>query len=306
MYIYNPELKFNEKILKEDIKYEEEKELLVLKEDLEKGLEIYTKILILQNKIYLLEKEKNIYKEIFKNKKELFSNGETNKNNVIEFSLKFMETEEELELTKIELEKEKNNLNELTNHNIEYPLLELKINYIEKENETELNLKNNEIEKKKIELEYLENSYFLPVIKLDSNYNVYSRNEKYTESFKETDNLYQAGITIQWDIFSGYSDSYKKNKVKLEIEKLKLEKENTENKLSKIKKELKNNIKQNELLELENKDKYKNTNNLFNANQLSKDEVLLEEIEFLEKNKRIYELKMSQLLKIKKLELGAY
>lgn len=305
-FIFNNENLFENELLKKEIEFEQEKINYISKENIKTALEIYSKILILQKKESVLNKEKDIYKEILLNKKELYSVGETNKLNMIDSTMEFIEIEKQLDTLKKELLQEKNNLNELVNSEIQYPLIDFTNSSSEKDNLSELNLKLKEIEKKKTELEFLEYADIYPVIKLDSTYNLYTKDEKYNDSFSGTNNLYQVGISLQWELFSGFSSSYKKNKANLELKKLVLEKENTENKINNIKKDLENLIENNDKYIKENENKLSFNREMNKEKQISKDELLLSEINFLNKNLTIYQIEVEKSLQLKKLELGAY
>ncbi|MCX4274940.1 MAG: TolC family protein [Candidatus Gastranaerophilales bacterium] len=249
-------------IAKQELAQKEISYNLKLKELKLKILDLYTKD---QQYNYSINSKTAIlalYENMFKNKERLFKAGMNNKLSVMDEAIKIAKTQNEIDEARIEL---KNILEDLKYHtNIDYKLTNLFFRNINENsdelaivpvnsfesNNTEASKTNNiltfnpdetyeskyydlEIDKKKSELSILKRQ-LLPSFRIYAGYSLYGQDpHNYYSSMQDIEQRsFVVGISSQYTLFDGFKNKANRKKTKLEIEKLKIEKENKLNELN--------------------------------------------------------------------------
>lgn len=221
-----------------------------------KILELYEKIEQNNNAINTKSEILSLYKNMFSNKERMFKAGINDKLSVMDEAVKIAKTQNEIENSKLEL---KNALEDLTyytknNYNISnFSVQSINMeehddknivsisskNIIESEiNKNEYNLNFDpyttdeakyydlEIDKKKSELSILKRQLF-PSFRFYTGYSLYGQNpHNYYSSIQDiSQRSFVVGISSQYVFFDGFKNRANREKTKLEIEKLQVEKE---------------------------------------------------------------------------------
>lgn len=186
----------------------------------------------------------NVYSEMFQIEENLYNSGKINKVEVSNQAMSVAKTLVEINQSKIKIEKALNDLSyytlqrynvndidfsDITQDNIvpvDY-VQKLQISYDDAlQNSPEFKQYQMEIEKKKAELSYLKRQN-LPQFGINSNYYFYGSDK--TNFIKSYSNLGQRNLSLlvygQMPVFDGFKNKIAQNKAKLEIEQLKLQKE---------------------------------------------------------------------------------
>lgn len=244
-------------IAKQELKQKEISYNLQLKDLKLKILDLYTKAQQHNNSISVKTEILKLYENMFQNKERMFNAGINSKLTVMDEAVKIAKTKNDIENSKIEL---KNTLEDLSYYTKqEYTPCDLTFRNIDENNtapddnfvevnsstliKTEVS-KNDydftfdpyltdeskyydlEIDKKKSELSILKRQ-LLPSFKFYTGYSLYGQNpNNYYSSFQDVGqrNLI-IGISSQYVFFDGFKNRANREKTKLEIQKLQLEKE---------------------------------------------------------------------------------
>ncbi len=179
----------------------------------------YTQILSLKNKLY-------------DSKKRLFKAGEISKSDVANEAIEIIELENSLKTKEKEYKKTLLELSKLSYIKIDkkdtLKPFKTKQNLPKQknfQNSIKAKIIDKRIEEKKKELNLLQNAN-KPVLSLYSSYSLYGSDVNRLESSFDNirSNNYKVGIGFKLNLFDGYSNRYKKAKVLLEIQRLKIEK----------------------------------------------------------------------------------
>lgn len=221
-----------------------------------KILELYGKIEQNNNAINTKSEILSLYKNMFSNKERMFKAGINDKLSVMDEAVKIAKTQNEIENSKLELKNALEDLTYYTKNN--YNISNLSVqginmeehddknivsisskNIIESEiNKNEYNLNFDpyttdeakyydlEIDKKKSELSILKRQLF-PSFRFYTGYSLYGQNpHNYYSSIQDiSQRSFVVGISSQYVFFDGFKNRANREKTKLEIEKLQVEKE---------------------------------------------------------------------------------
>lgn len=228
-----------------------------------KILELYGKIEQNNNAINTKSEILSLYKNMFSNKERMFKAGINDKLSVMDEAVKIAKTQNEIENSKLELKNALEDLTYYTKNNYNISNLSVQSinmeehddknivsisskNIIESEiNKNEYNLNFDpyttdeakyydlEIDKKKSELSILKRQLF-PSFRFYTGYSLYGQNpHNYYSSIQDiSQRSFVVGISSQYVFFDGFKNRANREKTKLEIEKLQVEKEK---KLSELK-----------------------------------------------------------------------
>ena len=299
--------KLNQEIslAKKDIELQQKEKDVLLKELRLSALNLYAQILILEKELLQNQRIYRLYKQIALNNKKLFESGEKGKIELLNSYIQASEIEELVQEIQKNLETKRADLDELTETSISYPLFPfVTASPLFASNLSELKLKDEEIKKKKEEFLYFEKTKFLPTVSLSGTYEYFTENESFTTSFANNQKEYQAGIYLKWNLYDGSKDKKQAQKANLELKKLYLEKDLLKAKLDKERNSL---IEQLEFLNNDLVKKSKDAHkSLYDANELSKNDILTASVEEEKRSLKIYKREVQIKLEKKKLELGVY
>ena len=243
-------------IAKQELKQKEISYNLQLKDLKLKILELYTKAQQYNNTISLKTDILNLYEKMFNNKERMFKAGINNKLTVMDEAVKIAKTKNEIENSRIELKntledlsyytKQQYNSDELCFRNIDETedftpnIVEVNnTNIIKsdiKKNQFDFTFNSNltdeskyydlEIDKKKSELSILKRQ-LLPSFRFYTGYSLYGQNpNNYYSSVQDIGQRSLVfGVSSQYVFFDGFKNRANREKTKLEIQKLQLEKE---------------------------------------------------------------------------------
>lgn len=221
-----------------------------------KILELYEKIEQNNNAINTKSEILSLYKNMFSNKERMFKAGINDKLSVMDEAVKIAKTQNEIENSKLELKNALEDLTYYTKNNYNISNLSVQSinmeehddknivsisskNIIESEiNKNEYNLNFDpyttdeakyydlEIDKKKSELSILKRQLF-PSFRFYTGYSLYGQNpHNYYSSIQDiSQRSFVVGISSQYVFFDGFKNRANREKTKLEIEKLQVEKE---------------------------------------------------------------------------------
>ena len=221
-----------------------------------KILELYGKIEQNNNAINTKSEILSLYKNMFSNKERMFKAGINDKLSVMDEAVKIAKTQNEIENSKLELKNALEDLTYYTKNNYNISNLSVQSinmeeqddknivsisskNIIESEiNKNEYNLNFDpyttdeakyydlEIDKKKSELSILKRQLF-PSFRFYTGYSLYGQNpHNYYSSIQDiSQRSFVVGISSQYVFFDGFKNRANREKTKLEIEKLQVEKE---------------------------------------------------------------------------------
>lgn len=221
-----------------------------------KILELYGKIEQNNNAINTKSEILSLYKNMFSNKERMFKAGINDKLSVMDEAVKIAKTQNEIENSKLELKNALEDLTYYTKNNYNISNLSVQSinmeehddknivsisskNIIESEiNKNEYNLNFDpyttdeakyydlEIDKKKSELSILKRQLF-PSFRFYTGYSLYGQNpHNYYSSIQDiSQRSFVVGISSQYVFFDGFKNRANREKTKLEIEKLQIEKE---------------------------------------------------------------------------------
>lgn len=221
-----------------------------------KILELYGKIEQHNNAINTKSEILSLYKNMFSNKERMFKAGINDKLSVMDEAVKIAKTQNEIENSKLELKNALEDLTYYTKNNYNISNLSVQSinmeeqddknivsisskNIIESEiNKNEYNLNFDpyttdeakyydlEIDKKKSELSILKRQLF-PSFRFYTGYSLYGQNpHNYYSSIQDiSQRSFVVGISSQYVFFDGFKNRANREKTKLEIEKLQVEKE---------------------------------------------------------------------------------
>ena len=221
-----------------------------------KILELYGKIEQNNNAINTKSEILSLYKNMFSNKERMFKAGINDKLSVMDEAVKIAKTQNEIENSKLELKNVLEDLTYYTKNNYNISNLSVQSinmeehddknivsisskNIIESEiNKNEYNLNFDpyttdeakyydlEIDKKKSELSILKRQLF-PSFRFYTGYSLYGQNpHNYYSSIQDiSQRSFVVGISSQYVFFDGFKNRANREKTKLEIEKLQVEKE---------------------------------------------------------------------------------
>ena len=221
-----------------------------------KILELYGKIEQNNNAINTKSEILSLYKNMFSNKERMFKAGINDKLSVMDEAVKIAKTQNEIENSKLELKNALEDLTYYTKNNYNISNLSVQSinmeeqddknivsisskNIIESEiNKNEYNLNFDpyttdeakyydlEIDKKKSELSILKRQLF-PSFRFYTGYSLYGQNpHNYYSSRQDiSQRSFVVGISSQYVFFDGFKNRANREKTKLEIEKLQVEKE---------------------------------------------------------------------------------
>lgn len=221
-----------------------------------KILELYGKIEQNNNAINTKFEILSLYKNMFSNKERMFKAGINDKLSVMDEAVKIAKTQNEIENSKLELKNALEDLTYYTKNNYNISNLSVQSinmeeqddknivsisskNIIESEiNKNEYNLNFDpyttdeakyydlEIDKKKSELSILKRQLF-PSFRFYTGYSLYGQNpHNYYSSIQDiSQRSFVVGISSQYVFFDGFKNRANREKTKLEIEKLQVEKE---------------------------------------------------------------------------------
>lgn len=221
-----------------------------------KILELYGKIEQNNNTINTKSEILSLYKNMFSNKERMFKAGINDKLSVMDEAVKIAKTQNEIENSKLELKNALEDLTYYTKNNYNISNLSVQSinmeeqddknivsisskNIIESEiNKNEYNLNFDpyttdeakyydlEIDKKKSELSILKRQLF-PSFRFYTGYSLYGQNpHNYYSSIQDiSQRSFVVGISSQYVFFDGFKNRANREKTKLEIEKLQVEKE---------------------------------------------------------------------------------
>lgn len=243
-------------IAKQELAQKEISYKLQLKELKLKVLELYTKAQQNNNSINVKTEVLNLYENMFKNKERMFKAGMNSKLTVMDEAVKIAKTKNEIENSKIELKntledlayytKQDYNLNGLNFRNIDDTdvaddyIVEVSTNNVikseVKKNQFDFTFDpyltdesryyDLEIDKKKSELIILKRQLF-PSFRFYTGYSLYGQNPN--NYYSSVQNIGQRslviGVSSQYVFFDGFKNRANREKTKLEIQKLQLEKE---------------------------------------------------------------------------------
>lgn len=243
-------------IAKQELKQKEISYNLQLKDLKLKILELYTKAQQYNNTISLKTDILNLYEKMFNNKERMFKAGINNKLTVMDEAVKIAKTKNEIENSRIELKntledlsyytKQQYNSDELCFRNID-ETEDFNPNIVEvnntniikseiKKNHFDFAFNSNltdeskyydlEIDKKKSELSILKRQ-LLPSFRFYTGYSLYGQNpNNYYSSVQDIGQRSLVfGVSSQYVFFDGFKNRANREKTKLEIQKLQLEKE---------------------------------------------------------------------------------
>lgn len=306
-------------IAKQELKQKELSYNIQLKDLKLKILELYTKAQQNNNLISTKTEILNLYENIFKNKERIFKAGMNDKLSVMDEAVNIAKTKNEIEISKIELKntledlayytRQEYNSDKLIFHNIdETDSVENNIVKINSNNRLNSKIKKEqydynfnsqltdeshyydlEIDKKKSELAILKRQ-LLPTFRFYTGYSLYGQNpNNYYRSVQDVEQRsFVVGISSQYVFFDGFKNRANREKTKLEIQKLQLEKEKKLSELeTKYKKSLKTyesyndelNINKEHLLTV--KEKLKAVNRLRSNKLIEQNEVFSTKAELL-------------------------
>lgn len=243
-------------IAKQELAQKEISYKLQLKELKLKVLELYTKAQQNNNSINVKTEVLNLYENMFKNKERMFKAGMNSKLTVMDEAVKIAKTKNEIENSKIELKntledlayytRQEYNLNGLNFRNIDdTDISDDYIVEVSSNNVIKSEVKKNrfdfsfdpyltdesryydlEIDKKKSELSILKRQLF-PSFRFYTGYSLYGQNPN--NYYSSVQNIGQRslviGVSSQYVFFDGFKNRANREKTKLEIQKLQLEKE---------------------------------------------------------------------------------
>ncbi len=221
-----------------------------------KILELYGKIEQNNNAINTKSEILSLYKNMFSNKERMFKAGINDKLSIMDEAVKIAKTQNEIENSKLELKNALEDLTYYTKNNYNISNLSVQSinmeehddknivsisskNIIESEiNKNEYNLNFDpyttdeakyydlEIDKKKSELSILKRQLF-PSFRFYTGYSLYGQNpHNYYSSIQDiSQRSFVVGISSQYVFFDGFKNRANREKTKLEIEKLQVEKE---------------------------------------------------------------------------------
>ncbi len=221
-----------------------------------KILELYGKIEQNNNAINTKSEILSLYKNMFSNKERMFKAGINDKLSVMDEAVKIAKTQNEIENSKLELKNALEDLTYYTKNN--YNISNLSVQSINMEEQDDKNIvsisskniikseinKNEynlnfdpyttdeakyydlEIDKKKSELSILKRQLF-PSFRFYTGYSLYGQNpHNYYSSIQDiSQRSFVVGISSQYVFFDGFKNRANREKTKLEIEKLQVEKE---------------------------------------------------------------------------------
>lgn len=221
-----------------------------------KILELYGKIEQHNNAINTKSEILSLYKNMFSNKERMFKAGINDKLSVMDEAVKIAKTQNEIENSKLELKNALEDLTYYTKNN--YNISNLSVQSINMEEQDDKNIvsisskniieseinKNKynlnfdpyttdeakyydlEIDKKKSELSILKRQLF-PSFRFYTGYSLYGQNpHNYYSSIQDiSQRSFVVGISSQYVFFDGFKNRANREKTKLEIEKLQVEKE---------------------------------------------------------------------------------
>jgi len=243
-------------IAKQDVVQKEINYNIQLRDLKLKILELYSKVEQHNNAINTKSEILSLYKNMFTNKERMYKAGMNDKLSVMDEAVKIAKTQNDIENSKLELKQALEDLSYYTKNDYEISNLHVQSvnfepntepnivevsskNIIETEiNKTDYNLTFNsylsdeakyydlEIDKKKSELSILKRQ-LLPTFRFYVGYSLYGQNpNNYYSSFQDMgQRSFVVGISSQYVFFDGFKNRANREKTKLEIEKLQVEKD---------------------------------------------------------------------------------
>ncbi len=211
-----------------------------------KILELYSKVEQHNNAINTKSEILSLYKNMFSNKERMYKAGMNDKLSVMDEAVKIAKTQNDIENSKLELKNALEDLSYYTKN--DYEISNLYVHSVNFEPETEPNIvevssKNVieteinktdynfsfdsyiEIDKKKSELSILKRQ-LLPSFRFYTGYSLYGQNpNNYYSSLQDIgQRSFVVGVSSQYVFFDGFKNRANREKTKLEIEKLQVEK----------------------------------------------------------------------------------